>query len=159
MLLPLLLAVDFSNFSYATNPCAKNVPVPVVMRGGHFSYFDRKMGTGFDLHVVAVKEGSLRAGTRQAVVVLACDFPIGGTAGAYVFDEHGAGATLLGRVGGADWGGDWGRGPDSIHARFANRRLYVDDCDDPECARNAVTTYALRGRTLAKIAVRTYTPR
>lgn len=52
--LPFLLGVDFMNFTYATNPCAQNVPVPAVMRKGAFSYFDQKMGTGFDLHVVPV---------------------------------------------------------------------------------------------------------
>ena len=53
-MLPFLLAVDFMNFTYATNPCAANVPVPVVMRRGNFSYFDPKMGAGFDIHVAAV---------------------------------------------------------------------------------------------------------
>ncbi len=34
-------------------------------------------------------------GTRQAVVVLSCQFPIGGTAEAYLYDIHGSTATLL----------------------------------------------------------------
>ncbi len=113
------------NFTYATNPCASNVPVPVVMRRGAFSYFDQKMAAGFDLHVAAVKKGSLRAGTRQAVVVIACDFPVGGTAAAYLFDERKDKAVPLGKVGSADWGVDWGAGPDSIHLRFANGLLYA----------------------------------
>lgn len=158
-LLPLLLAVDFMNFTYATNPCAQNVPVPVVMRKGAFSYFDRQMGTGFDLHVDAVTEGSLAAGTRQAVVVIACDFPVGGTAAAYVYDERKGGAVMLGQVGTADWGGDWGRGPASIHVRFANRFLYVDRCKDNACAMNVVTTYALRGGRLTTVFVQTRAPR
>jgi hypothetical protein len=158
-LLPLLLAVDFMNFTYATSPCRQNVPVPVVMRKGSFAYFDRQMGTGFDLHVAAVKEGSLAAGTRQAVVVVACDFPIGGTAAAYLFDERKDGAVMLGQVGGTDWGGDWGRGPASIHVRFANRFLYVDQCKDTACTKNLVTTYALRSGRLAKVFVQTHTRR
>lgn len=159
MFVPLALAVDFLNFTYATNPCAANVPVPAVMRKGSFSYFDSKMGTGFDLHVVSVVHGSLRSGARQAVVVLACDFPIGGTAAAYLFDERAGGAALLAKVGGADWGGDWGRGPGSIHVRFANRLLYVDQCAESACAMNVVTTYALRGGKLAKVNVQRHAAR
>jgi hypothetical protein len=158
-ILPLLLAVDFMNFTYTTNPCAQNVPVPVVMRKGTFSYFDQKMGAGFDLHVGSVKEGSLAGGTRQAVVVVACDFPVGGTAAAYLFDERNGAAVMLGQVGSADWGPDWGRGPASIHVRFANRFLYVDQCKDNQCAMNVVTTYALRGGKLTKVFVQTHKPR
>jgi hypothetical protein len=154
MIVPFLLAVDFMNFTYATNPCASNVPVPVVMRRGSFSYFDEKMAAGFDLHVDSVKEGSLKSGTRQAVVVLACDFPVGGTAAAYLFDERAGGAVLLGRVGEANWGPDWGAGPKSIRVRFAKRFLYVDQCKDTQCAQNVVTTYALRGGRLTKVFVR-----
>jgi hypothetical protein len=151
MLAPLLLAVDFMNFTYPTNPCAQNVPVPVVMRKGSFSYFDGKMGAGFDLHVDAVKEGTLQAGTRQAAVVVACDFPVGGTAAAYLFDERKNGAVLLGRIATADWGPDWGAGPDSIHVRFANRLLYVSQCKDSDCTTSVRSTYALRGRKLKKL--------
>ena len=158
-LLPLLLAVDFMNFTYAVNPCAANVPVPVVMRKGTFSYFDKQMGTGFTLHVDAVKEGSLAAGTRQAVVVVACDYPVGGTAAAYLFDERKTGTVMVAQVGVANWGADWGSGPASIHLRFANRFLYVDQCKDTSCALNAVTTYALRGGRLTKVFVQTHAPR
>ncbi len=150
MILP-LLAVDFMNFTYATNPCSANVPVPVVMQKGSFSYFDARMGAGFDLHVASVTEGSLQNGTSQAVVVVACDFPIGGTAAAYLFDERDATATLLGQVGTTNWGGDWGRGPDSIHVRFAGQLLYVQQCKDDACATNTVTTYALRDGKLTRI--------
>ncbi|MDB5027997.1 MAG: hypothetical protein JWO66_1686 [Candidatus Eremiobacteraeota bacterium] len=121
MIVPLLLAIDFTNFTYATNPCASNVPVPAVMRHGSFSYEDKKTGSGFDVYVRSVKKGSLRSGTRQAVVVLACGFPIGGTAAAYLFDERGDAAVLLAQVATANWGADWGRGPDSIHVREALR--------------------------------------
>jgi hypothetical protein len=152
MIGPLLLAVDFMNFTYRTNPCAHNVPVPVVMRRGSFSYFDDKMGTGFDLGVRSVKEGSLKAGTRQAVVVIACDFPIGGTAAAYAFDERGTAAVPLGKVADAAWGGDWGSGPDLIHLRFANHRLYVEQCADNECTRRRSTAYALRGAKLVVVS-------
>jgi hypothetical protein len=158
VILPFLLAVDFMNFTYATNPCAKNVPVPVVMRKGAFAYFDAKMGAGFDLHVDSVKEGSLKAGTRQAVVVLACDFPVGGTAAAYLFDERSDAAVLLAQVGDANWGPDWGSGPASIHVRFANNFLYVDECKDTGCTMYVVTTYALRGGKLAKVFVQTHKP-
>jgi len=159
MIVPLLLAVDFMNFTYATNPCAKNVPVPVVMTKGSFSYFDEKMGAGFELHVASVKEGSLAAGTRQAVVVVACDFPIGGTAQAYVFDERNNKPILLSAVADANWGGDWGRGPDSIHTRFAKQFLYVDACQNDECTMNIVTTYVLRAGKLVKVYVQTHKPR
>ena len=154
MIVPLFLAVDFMNFTYKTNPCAANVPVAVVMRQGNFSYFDAKMGTGFDLHVRSIREGSLRTGTRQAVVVVTCDFPIGGTAAAYLFDERKGGAVLLAKVAGADWGGDWGQGPSSIHLRFAKHLLYVDQCADTGCTKTTATTYAMRGGRLAKVAVR-----
>lgn len=125
MLAPLVLAVDFANFTYATNPCFENVPVPVVMRHGEFSYVD-KNAASFDLRVDSVRRGSLRTGTKQAVVVLACEFPVGGTAAAYVFDVRGNSARLLGKVAEADWGADWGSGPDSIHVRFAGHVLYVN---------------------------------
>ena len=151
MIVPFFLAVDFMNFTYATNPCATNVPVPVVMRRGSFSYFDAKMAAGFDLHVHSIREGSLQNGTRQAVVVLTCNFPIGGTAAAYLFDERKGGAVRLAQVAAANWGGDWGRGPDSIHVRFAQHRLSVEQCADNDCATNTVTTYALRGGKLAKV--------
>jgi hypothetical protein len=156
-MLPFLLAVNFLNFTYTTNPCASNVPVPVVMKGGSFSYYDRKMGQGFDLSVKTVLEGSLQAGTRQAVVVIACDFPIGGTAAAYLFDERNGGAVELAQVGTADWGGDWGAGPDSIHLRFAKQFLYVDQCKDNDCKLFVLTTYAMKNGKLAKVFVQTHT--
>jgi hypothetical protein len=156
MIVPFLLAVDFMNFTYATNPCQSNVPVPVVMRKGQFSYFDKKMAAGFDLHVDSVSVGSLQHGTQQAVVIVACDFPIGGTAAAYLFDERKDTAVLLAQVGAANWGGDWGAGPSSIHVRFAKNFLYVDDCKDSECTMNLVTTYALRAGKLKKVFVETH---
>lgn len=159
MFAPLVLAVDFLNFTYATNPCAHNVPVPAVMRKGRFSYFDRKMVVGFDLYVRAVTEGSLENGTRQAVVVLACDYPVGGTAAAYLFDERKAATVFLARVGTADWGPDWGSGPQSIHVRFAQHRLYVDECDDVDCRQGTITTYALRRGKVVKVFVRTHARR
>ena len=159
MIAPLLLAIDFMNFTYSTNPCSKNVPVPVVMSKGRFAYYDEKMGQGFDLNVHSVTEGSLAKGTQQAVVVLACDFPIGGTAGAYAFDERKNGAILLSEVATDNWGGDWGRGPDSIHIRFAKQFLYVDACGNDECAMNVVTTYALRGGKLVKVFAQRHKPR
>jgi hypothetical protein len=158
MIAPLLLAVDFMNFTYAKNPCSQNVPVPAVMTKGWFSYFDGKMGTGFDLHVVTVKKGSLAPGTRQAVVVIACDFPVGGTAEAYAYSDSESSAVLLGAVAGANWGADWGRGPDAIHIRFANRFLYVDACKDDECKSYVVKTFALRNGKLVKVYERTHKP-
>ena len=154
MMLPFLLAVDFMNFTYATNPCAANVPVPVVMRRGNFSYFDPKMGAGFDIHVAAVTKGSLQTGTRQAVVVLACDFPVGGTSAAYLFDERASGAALLARVATADWGADWGQGPSSIRVRFAKHLLHVTQCADNGCTVTATTTYALHGGRLSNVGTR-----
>ena len=146
------LAVDYLNFTYPTNPCHGNVPVPAVMRKGQFSYFDRGMGTGFDLFVRRVVRGSLAPGTRQAVVVMTCDFPIGGTAAAYAFDERGTRAVLLGEVANANWGGDWGRGPDAIIVRFVGRRLHIEGCAVPNCTVQSATVYALHSRRLVRIA-------
>lgn len=159
MIVPVLPAVDFMNFTYATNPCSADVPVAAVMRNGSFSYFDRKMGAGFSLRVDSVTEGSLREGTRQALVVLACDFPVGGTAAAYVFDERKSGTVLLANVGAANWGPDWGRGPNSIQARFANHFLYVDQCLDVGCTLAIVTTYALREGKLTNVFVQKHKAR
>lgn len=155
MILPLLMVVDFMNFKYAVSPCS-NVPPPVLMKKGTYSYFDQKMGTGFDVSVSNVKLGSLRPGTQQAVVVLACDFPIGGTAEAFAYDIRGNSAQLLGQVGGADWGGDWGQGPDSIHITFRNDYLYVDSCKDDDCTAREVRTYALRAERLVVVNVQTH---
>ena len=151
MIVPLLLAVDFMNFTYRTNPCFQNVPVPVVMRAGRFNYTDKKMGADFDVYVHSVKRGSLANGTRQAVVVLACDFPVGGTSAAYVFDERGTGAVRLAQIATGDWGGDWGIGPDSIKIRFANHLLYVRQCSDSECTATVLNVYALRNQKLVEL--------
>jgi hypothetical protein len=151
MIVPLLLTVDFMNFNYAHVPCSQNAPPPALVRKGTYSYFDHKMAQGFDVSVVTVKQGSLSAGTRQAVVVLECDFPIGDTARAYAYDIHGNAATLLGDVGTANWGADWGARPSSIHIRFANNFLYVDSCKDSECTMREVRTYALRNGKLVKV--------
>ena len=153
MFVPLLLAVDFMNFDYADIPCSQNVPPPALIRKGAYSYFDEKMGAGFEVYVKFVNQGSLSAGTRQAVVVLACDFPMGGTAGAYAYDVRGNSAVPLGQVGAADWGVDWGAGPDSIHIRFANDLLFVDACKNTSCSEREVRTYALRGGKLVKVDV------
>jgi hypothetical protein len=155
MILPLLLIVDFMNFNYTVSPCS-NVPPPMIMRKGTYSYFDKKMGTGFDVFVRGVKIGSLRSGTQQAVVVLSCDFPVGGTAEAFAYDIRGNTAVPLGQVGGANWGGDWGKGPDSIHITFKNDLLYVDSCKDDQCATREVRTYALREGKLVKVYVQTH---
>jgi len=151
MIVPLMVAVDFMNFTYATNPCATNVPVPVVMRRGAFSYFDPKMGAGFDLHVASIVKGTLRSGTRQAVVVLACDYPVGGTAAAYLLHERASGAALLAKVATANWGPDWGRGPASIRVRFAKNRLCVEQCADNACSTRTRTTFAFRGEKLTAL--------
>lgn len=159
MIVPLLLVVDFMNFNYSDIPCSSNVPPPALIRKGSYSYFDQNMGTGFEVSVDSVKQGSLRTGTQQAVVVLACQFPIGGTAGAYAYDIRGNTALLLGHVGDADWGGDWGAGPSSIHIRFANHFLYVDTCKDTHCNMSEVRTYALRGGKLVKVYVQIHKTR
>ncbi len=150
-MVPFLLAIDFMNFTYAANPCSANVPVPVVMRKGEFAYLDKKMAVEFYLHVDSTKEGSLQNNTRQAVVVLSCDYPVGGTAAAYLFDERKSTAVLLGKIATADWGADWGQGPSSIHVRFAKHVLYVDQCDGPECTGKVLTAYALRSGRLLRV--------
>jgi hypothetical protein len=159
MIVPLLLAVDFMNFNYSAIPCSGNVPPPALIRKGSYSYFDQNMGAGFEVFVDSVKQGSLRAGTQQAVVVLTCQFPMGGTAGAYAYDIRGDKTVLLGEVGTADWGADWGAGPKSIHIRFAKQFLYVDSCKDTPCATSEVRTYALRGGKLVKVYVQTHKTR
>jgi hypothetical protein len=156
MLLPLLMAVDFMNFNYTDLPCSKNVPPPALFSKGTYSYYDKNMGTGFDLHVASVKQGSLHPGTQQAVVVIACDFPIGGTSAAYLYDIRGDTAALFGDVGYADWGGDWGAGPTAIHIRFANSFLYVDSCDNSDCDRKIVKTFAWRGGKIKQVYVQTH---
>lgn len=152
MIAPLLLAFDFMNFTYLANPCSQNVPVPVVMKKGAFSYFDAKMGQGFDVFVDSVQEGSLQPGTRQAVVVLKCQFPLGGTAAAYVFDERNSSPVLLGEVGTANWGADWGAPPSSIRVRFAKGFLRVRHCQNDACKQYVATTYALRNGKLTTIS-------
>lgn len=154
MIIPIILAVDFMNFTYRTNPCPDNVPVPAVMRKGTFSHFDRRSAVGFDLYVRGVTRGVLQEGTRQAVVVMTCDFPVGGTAAAYAFEERENTAKLLGQVATANWGSDWGAGPDSIRVRFVNRRLYVEQCESTDCTMKSETTYALRGGKLVRLSVR-----
>lgn len=151
MFVPLVLAVDFANFTYATNPCRENVPVPVVMKRSSFSYFDQKMGAGFELFVKRVVRGSLAPATRQAVVVISCDFPVGGVAAAYLYDEQKTSARLLAQVGDAAWGPDWGAGSDSIHVRFRSNFLYVDQCENNQCPARVVTTYALRKGKLVEV--------
>jgi hypothetical protein len=124
------------------------------MRGGHDN---TAMGTAFDVAVSFVQRGSLRAGTQQALVVLTCHFPIGGTSTPYVYDINGTTAVLLGTLPGADWGGDWGSGPSSIHTRFANNFLYVDVCESSsDCKLRVVTTYALRGGKLVQVWKQTH---
>lgn len=148
-------SADFSNFTYRTNPCSANVPVVAVVRAGTFDYFDKKMGAGFTISVKSVTTGSLGAGSRQAVVTLTCDFPVGGTASAYLFDIHGTAATPLGKVADANWGPDWGAGPDSIHVKFLNGTLSVTDCANTDCTKNATTVYALQDGKLTKLSSKT----
>lgn len=159
MILPLVFFVDFMNFDYAQIPCSSNVPPPALVRNGSYPYFDQKMGAGFDVYVVGVHRGSLRAGTQQAIVVLACQFPIGGTARAYAYDIRGKSATLLGDVGATDWGADWGARPTSIHITFDKRFLYVDSCENSDCTMSELRTYALRAGKLIKVRAQTHQTR
>lgn len=148
-MLPFFLAIDFMNFTYTTNPCPQNVPVAVRMRKGEFSYVQKITDVEFILHVDSITQGSLQPGMRQAVVVMACDFPLGGTAAAYVFDERGKNAVLLDPVASANWGADWGCGPDSIKVRFASRVLRVQQCSDSH-SRTKRTNYVLRNGRLIR---------
>lgn len=79
-----------------------------------------------------------------------------GTAEVFAYDIRGNTAVPLGEIGGANWGGDWGRGPDSIHITFRSNFLYVDSCKDDECAMREVRTYALRADKLVKVYVQTH---
>ena len=150
-MLPLLLAVDFMNFNHHQIPCRGNVPVPARMRKGKYTYLDQKMTVSFDVYVTSVKEGSLYSGTRQAVVTVGCNFPVGGTSEAYLYDLRGGEATFVRTVGEANWGGDWGAGPSQIHVRFRNRLLYVDSCDGDPCETSVVKTFASRGGRIKEI--------
>ena len=154
MLWPLLLAVDFLNFTYPVNPCSDTV-VPIVVKKGDFSYWDSQANNGLDVIVEAVHEGSIAPATRQAVVVLTCQLPIGGGAEAYLFDERGNKAILFGKVGDAKWGPDWGSGPQSIVVKFTSGRLDVTSCARPDCETVTQGTYALRSGKLARIGLKT----
>ena len=151
MVLPWLLAVNFMNFKYYHIPCSDNVPVPAAVRNGKFSHTDRREASEFPVYVTSVKEGSLHAGTRQAVVTLACDFPVGGTSAAYLYNVHGDAATFVAKAGEANWGGDWGAGPSQIRVRFTQRFLYVDSCGDDDCSTKIVRTYAYRGGRIREV--------
>jgi len=140
--------VDFNNFTYRVHPCPSNVPTAAVMSRGTYSYYDKHMGQGFTVRVKSVTAGSLGTGTHQAAVILACDFPMGGTAAAYLYDIHGGAATLLGKIATANWSADWGAGPDSIHIGFAHDELSVTACANAACEKNALTRYALRNGKL-----------
>jgi hypothetical protein len=161
---PLAAGVNFKNFDYAVSPCggdgndaADDVPPPVHVRAGTYAYNNAAMGTAFDVSVAFVQRGSLQSGTQQALVVLSCEFPIGGTSTSYLYDVAGTTAVLLGELPGASWGGDWGSGPNSIHTRFANDFLYVDACGRvSDCKTRVVTTYALRGGKLVQVWKQTH---
>lgn len=153
MIVPLLMAVDFMNFNYSQVPCPGNVPPPALIRNGSYSYSDPHTGGEFEVRVDSVKRGSLSADTNQAVVVLLCEFPIGGTSKAYAYDIRGATAVYLGTVAGADWGGDWGCAPFSIKICFANKILYADTCKNNNADDREVTTYALRNGKLVKVGL------
>ena len=147
-------SVNFNDFTYRVHPCTGNVPTAAAVSGGSYEYYDTKMGQGFTISVDSIEAGTLSAGTRQAVVTPSCEFPIGGTAAAYLFAVHGNTATLLGKVADANWGGDWGAGPSSIHVSFDNDVLSVAACANDECAMTTFTRYALRGGKLTKLSVR-----
>ena len=149
-------AVDFNNFTYRVHPCPQNVPTAAVVRRGHFSYEDEKMGQGFTISVVSVKAGSLSAGTQQAAVMLECEFPMGGTASAYLFDVRGDRAILLGKIADANWGGDWGATPDTVRITLANGVLSVDTCERNGCDKRTITTFALHAGKLTKLSVKNY---
>lgn len=153
MIGPLLLAVDFMNFAYPKTPCER-VRTPAVVSRGSLSYSDTKYGVGYDIRVNRVARGSLAAGTRQAAVVLTCEPPRGSDTRVYLFEERGTRAVLLGEIGGADSGGDWGRGPDDIKIRFTGQTVHVTACASYNCSTTADTVYALRGGKLVKITKR-----
>jgi len=163
MIAALLLSVDFNNFKYTHDPCSSNVPVPVVMQNGGFSYTDpHDQSVGFDLHVDRVVEGSLSPRTRHAIVIIECQLPAGegGMAAAYLYAEHGNTAVYVDTVGEAEWGPDWGEGQETIHVRFTDKFLYVDRCNEVfHCLDDnvyVVTTYALRNGKIVKVYEETH---
>lgn len=142
MIAALFLTIDLLNFSHPETPCS--LKPPVTFDGGE--YQERPQTASVD----SVKQGSLRAGTQQALVVMSCTLEDGATkAVAYLYDLRDDSAKLLGRVAGTIWGID----SDSIHAGFANRLLYVDTCKDSECTVREFRTYSLRGDRLVKTVV------
>lgn len=145
-------AVDFKNFTYRDNPCRK---APITVKDGSFSYFDNMVGNGLELHVFSVVRGSLRAGTRQAAVTLACDFPVGGASSAYLFDIHGGTAKLIAKVADAAWAPDWGIGPRAIQAKFKNGILTVTGCANPDCHSTSLVRYTIRNGKVAKLGSET----
>ena len=149
-------AVNFMNFTYPVNPC--DDPGPVTVENGKGSYANPKdPSMGFDIAVDRVVEGSLRAGTRQAVVVLTCTSFDGGGAEAYLFEEDGNRLSFVQKVADAQWGADWGG--DTIHIRFADNFLYVDRCKIPNCRKGedyVVTTYAVRNGKIVRIYEQTH---
>lgn len=148
-------AIDFMNFTYKSHPCSDNVPTPVAISNGSASVVDPKdPSSGFDFRVDQVVEGSLAPGTRQVVVVMECDFPMGGVAAGYLYSITGQSVTLIQQVGVAEWGGDWGVDPSTIHIRFAGNFLYIDRCKvSTYCADHnyVVTTYAVRDGKVVKV--------
>ena len=161
---PAAAGVDFMNFTYKVNPCGssdgKTPPPPVAMQKGK-AFYAIAVDAGFDLQVERLVEGSLAPGTRQAVVVISCHYPVdGGAAGAYLFEERNTTARFVQQVGEAQWGGDWGEPSETIHIRFANGFLYVDQCKSvTHCIEGSdfvVTTYARRDGKIVKVYQETH---
>ena len=161
---PFWLALDFMNFTYAKNSGRRrNVPVPVVMRKGTFSDFDKGMGTRVSTSTSPpAKEGSLRSGTR--VKPSSCWRAISRSAErrrriCSTSAQDGAGTARAGRRGQLRRRLGTRAGLQS-HVRFAKGFLYVEThAGTISCTMNLVTTYVLRAGKLTKVFVQTRKPR
>lgn len=138
--------VDFKNSTYSNTPCGDQ---KVAVNNG-LAWYDRG-DVQFQVSVGSVKYGSLKPGTRQALVMLTCKFPVGSTSALHLYDVGATGPKDLGVLATAD--ADSGYAVDWVYTNFKNGLLYVDRCDwaSDACKTSIVTTYALRNGKLTKV--------
>ncbi len=147
---------DFNNFTYHVHACSSQAG-DVTVRNGEARGVD--LEGHFDLYVNWVKFGSMKAGTRQALVEQNCSPPHGNHSELFVYDVTGSPPKLLGTLATNDYYGEGsGTGVEWVRTRFAKGYLYVDVCDldssgHGDCKTSTVTTYALRGGKLVTVNV------
>jgi hypothetical protein len=82
---------------------------------------------------------------------------------AYLFNERGKTAALIGPVGSSvSWPtvikGYEDACKDSFQVRFANPLLYVDECKGSDQTARLLTSYTLRAGKLTKVSTQTHKP-